>query len=54
MRMERKRVAEAAKGVGKPKVGGPFNLVDQDGNPFIAEDLKGKYALVLDAAHHYT
>jgi len=44
--MERKRVAEAAKGVGRPKVGGPFQLVDQDGKPFTDADLKGKYALV--------
>ena len=45
-RMERKRVAEATKGVGKPKVGGEFELVDQNGRPFTAADLKGKYALV--------
>jgi protein SCO1/2 len=44
--MERKRVADAAKGVGKPKVGGPFELVDQNGNAFSSEALKGKYALV--------
>jgi protein SCO1/2 len=45
-RMERKRVAEAAKGVGRPKVGGPFSLVDQEGRVFTDEDMKGKYALV--------
>jgi hypothetical protein len=44
--MERKRIAEAAKGVGKPKVGGRFDLVDQEGRPFTEENLKGKYALV--------
>jgi hypothetical protein len=44
--MERKRITEATKGVGKPQVGGPFNLLDQDGKPFSGEDLKGKYALV--------
>lgn len=44
--MERKRVAEATKGVGKPKVGGRFEMVDQNGKPFTEEDLKGKYALV--------
>jgi len=52
LRMERKRVAEAAKGVGRPKVGGPFNLVDQNGKPFTAEDLKGKYALVYFGFSH--
>lgn len=45
-RMERKRIADAAKGVGKPKVGGPFELVDQNGGAFSDADLKGKYALV--------
>ena len=44
--MERKRVAEAAKGVGRPKVGGPFELVDQDGKVYTNGNLKGKYALV--------
>ena len=45
-RMERKRVAEATKGVGRPKVGGPFTLVDHNGNAITNEDLKGKYSLV--------
>lgn len=45
-RMERKRIAEATKGIGKPKVGGSFKLVDQDGRPFADERLRGKYALV--------
>jgi hypothetical protein len=44
--MARKRIAEQTKGMGKPKVGGPFNLVDQDGNKFTNEDMLGKYALV--------
>lgn len=44
--MERKRVAEAAKGVGRPKVGGPFSLLDQHGKEFTDEDMKGKYSLV--------
>lgn len=45
-RMERKRIAEAAKGVGKPKVGGKFELLDQDGKPFSSEDMRGKFTLV--------
>jgi hypothetical protein len=44
--MERKRVAEATKGIGRPKVGGAFELVDMDGKPFTHENLKGRYALV--------
>jgi len=50
--MERKRVAEAAKGVGKPKVGGTFELLDQDGKPFTDANVKGKYALVYFGFTH--
>jgi hypothetical protein len=45
-RMQRKRIAEATKGIGKPKVGGEFELKDHDGKRFTSEDMKGKYALV--------
>lgn len=48
-RLERKRIAETTKGVGKPKVGGPFVLKDLDGKEFTEEDLKGKYSFV---SHH--
>ncbi|KAI1329980.1 SCO1 protein [Xylariaceae sp. FL0255] len=51
-RMQRKRIAEATKGVGKPKVGGAFHLVDQEGRPFSSEDLKGKHALVYFGFTH--
>jgi protein SCO1/2 len=44
--MERKRIAEATKGVGRPKVGGPFTLVDQTGKEFTDGDMRGKYSLV--------
>lgn len=44
--MERLRVAEAAKGVGRPKVGGKFELVDQDGKTFTDGDMKGGFSLV--------
>jgi protein SCO1/2 len=44
--MERKRVAEAAKGVGRPKVGGPFALTDHTGKAFTDGEMKGKYSLV--------
>lgn len=44
--MERKRIAEAAKGIGRPKVGGQFELLDQDGRTFTDRDMRGKYALV--------
>ena len=44
--MERKRVAEAAKGVGRPKVGGEFELVDQNGREWGDGKMKGRYSLV--------
>ena len=46
-RMERKRIADASKGVGKPKVGGKFELVDQEGKDFSSEErMKGRFSLV--------
>ncbi|KAJ4384264.1 Cu-binding protein [Didymella sp. IMI 355093] len=51
-RMARKRIAEQTKGVGKPKVGGPFSLVDQDGKVFSSNDMMGKYSLVYFGFTH--
>jgi protein SCO1/2 len=50
-RMQRKRVAESTKGVGRPKVGGPFELIDQHGNKVTDADLKGRYSLVGVSAY---
>lgn len=48
-RMHRQRITEASKGVGKPKVGGMFELVDQDGKVWKSEEeMKGKFGLVSD------
>ena len=44
--MRRKRIEDSHKGVGAPKVGGAFELIDQDGKPFSEQDLKGRYSLV--------
>lgn len=44
--MQRKRIADATKGVGRPKVGGAFELIDHNGNPMTEKDLKGRYSLV--------
>ncbi len=44
--MQRQRIADAAKGVGKPKVGGKFELVDHEGRKFSDEDMKGGFTLV--------
>ncbi|KAI6247304.1 Protein SCO1, mitochondrial [Erysiphe necator] len=51
-RMERKRVAEATKGVGKPKVGGPFELLNQNGEKWSSENMKGHYSLVYFGFTH--
>ncbi|KAI1161466.1 SCO1/SenC-domain-containing protein [Nemania serpens] len=51
-RMHRRRVAEATKGVGKPKVGGDFNLVDHEGRPFASASLRGRYSLVYFGFTH--
>ncbi|KAJ4857021.1 SCO1/SenC domain-containing protein [Trichoderma breve] len=45
-RMQRKRIAEATKGVGRPKVGGTFELTDQNGKTFTSEMMRGKHSLV--------
>lgn len=52
-RMRRKRIAEASKGVGRPKVGGEFALTDQNGKPFTSDMMKGKYSLVSSRAHFF-
>ncbi|KAF2436431.1 SCO1 protein, partial [Tothia fuscella] len=51
-KIERKRIAEQTKGIGRPKVGGPFDLVDHNGNKFTEKDLKGKYSLVYFGFTH--
>ncbi|KAJ4358613.1 Cu-binding protein [Didymosphaeria variabile] len=51
-RMARQRVANQTKGVGKPKVGGPFDLLDHNGNPFTHEDMLGRYTLVYFGFSH--
>jgi protein SCO1/2 len=45
-RLEIERQAEANRAVGKPQVGGPFSLVDQNGNTFTHKDLLGKFSLI--------
>ncbi|CAG8955302.1 hypothetical protein HYFRA_00011284 [Hymenoscyphus fraxineus] len=51
-RVERERVANATKGVGRPKVGGEFELVDQKGRRFGSEDMRGRYSLVYFGFSH--
>ena len=45
-RMQRKKIAESSKGVGKPKVGGKFEMVDQEWRPWTEQNIKGGFTLV--------
>lgn len=51
-RMRVKRIAESQKGVGAPKVGGPFQLINQDGKTITEQDLRGRYSLVYFGFTH--
>lgn len=46
--MGRTEKAAAAKSIktGKPLIGGPFSLLDQDGNEFTEQDLLGHWTLM--------
>ena len=44
--MDRKRLSEASKGVGKPSVGGNFTLRDTEGREMTERDLLGGFSLV--------
>lgn len=52
-RVERERIAEAGKAVGKPRVGGKFELVDHEGREFVDEDMKGGFTLVSCYYYYY-
>ena len=51
-RLERQRIADASKGMGRPKVGGQFELLNQAGQKFTSEDMKGRFSLV--SGHTFT
>lgn len=50
--MNRQRIAEANKGMGRPLVGGAFHLKDHDGHDWTEANLKGKYSLVYFGFTH--
>ena len=45
-RVQRKKIADSSKGVGKPKVGGKFEMIDQEGRPWTEQNIKGGFTLV--------
>lgn len=51
-RLETEKEAEANRGYGKPLIGGPFNLIDQDGKPFTEKDLLGKFSVIYFGFSH--
>ncbi|KAI9719199.1 MAG: Cu-binding protein [Chrysothrix sp. TS-e1954] len=51
-RLNRKRVRDASKGTGKPRIGGEYALVDQDGKQFTSDDMRGKFALIYFGFTH--
>lgn len=51
-RLEIQQQAEANRGYGKPLVGGPFELIDQDGKPFTNENLKGQFNIIYFGFTH--
>lgn len=51
-KLKLRKEAEANRGVGKPLIGGPFDLVDQDGNQFTQENLKGKFSIIYFGFTH--
>lgn len=44
--LEQREKERASGKYGRPKVGGPFNLTSQIGQPFTEKDLRGKWSLV--------
>ncbi|ODV60140.1 SCO family protein [Ascoidea rubescens DSM 1968] len=51
-KMDLQRNEESNRGYGKPLIGGPFNLIDQDGNPFSSDNLLNKFSLVYFGFTH--
>jgi len=51
-RIARERIREMSKGVGRPKVGGPLNLLDHNGKERKDEEFIGKFRLVYFGFTH--
>ncbi|TYJ58748.1 hypothetical protein B9479_000584 [Cryptococcus floricola] len=49
---ERRQEELASRSVGRPNIGGPFQLTTQDGVPFTEQDLKGKWSLIYFGFTH--
>lgn len=51
-RLEIEKEAEANRGYGKPLVGGPFKLIDFNGNEFTEKNLLGKFSIIYFGFTH--
>lgn len=51
-KLKLRKEAEANRGVGKPLVGGPFNLITHEGKPFTEKDLLGKWSIIYFGFTH--
>src|SRR5690606_3430741 len=51
-RIERERIRDQSKAVGKPRLGGPFKLIDQNGNEYTEKELEGRFKLVYFGFTH--
>ncbi|KAL8818771.1 MAG: hypothetical protein Q9223_002673 [Gallowayella weberi] len=51
-RLQRRKIAEESKGVGKPKVGGKFEMIDQEGRKWTEQNIKGGFTLVYFGFTH--
>lgn len=45
-RLEVRRQEKERQGVGKPLIGGPFEMMDFNGNKFTEKDLEGKFSII--------
>ncbi|ANZ75858.1 BA75_03080T0 [Komagataella pastoris] len=51
-RLELQKEADQNRGIGKPLVGGPFDLIDTNGEQFTQEKLKDKFSLIYFGFTH--
>lgn len=51
-KLQLRKEAEANRGVGKPLIGGPFNLITDEGKPFTDKDLIGKFSIIYFGFTH--
>ena len=51
-KLQLRKEAEANRGIGKPLIGGPFNLITENGEPFTEKNLLGKFSIIYFGFTH--